>query len=121
MIGVARTIWATRVAALAVLLAVLIQAALGLPVTLRMAADTAPICGAPHPGHGDGTPAHTPHDHTHCLLCQASAAPPLAPNAPPLPLPAPAGWASPQLVRTAQFGLQPALVGFSSRAPPASA
>ncbi len=121
MIGVVRNIWATRLAALAVLLAVLIQAALGLPVTLRMAAGTVPICGAPQAAHGNGTPAQTPHDHAHCLLCQASAAPPLAANAPPLPLPASAVWASPQHVATAEFGLRPAPIGFSSRAPPTTA
>ncbi|MEJ1975245.1 MAG: DUF2946 family protein [Acetobacteraceae bacterium] len=68
-------------AALAVVLGVLLQALLGMPLTLRMmpdGLDGVAFCGAAHPAGAPGDPAQRPagHDHAHCLLCQAGPVPP---------------------------------------------
>jgi hypothetical protein len=69
-----------RGAALAVVLGFLVQALVGMPLTLRMipGLDGIAFCGAAHPAGLPGDPAQLPagHDHDHCLLCQAGPVPP---------------------------------------------
>ena len=120
MVRVLRDFLTVRLAAFAVVAGVLVQAALGLPLTLRMAAFDVPVCSAAHPPRGSETPAVPAHDHAHCLLCQASTAPPLIPAVarlqPPRVIPAELASAA---VSSQLAGR--VTTGFSSRAPPSLA
>ena len=120
MVQAVRIPWAARVAAAVVILAVLVQAGLGLPVMLGMAsAQAAPICSAGH-ASGGGGPLHPGHDHAHCLLCQSSTAPALVASAPVVPRPSETRWMMRHAV-PARLVLGPVPSGFFSRAPPALA
>jgi hypothetical protein len=69
-------------ATLAVVLGFLVQALVGMPLTLRMSPglDGVAFCGAAHGPSAPGDPAQPPagHSHEHCLLCQAGPLPPPA-------------------------------------------
>ena len=118
MVRAVRNSWAVRLAAAAVILAVLVQAAIGLPVMLGMAsADAAPVCSTAHASGGGGTPLHGGHSHAHCLLCQASAAPALGPTIAVVPRPSEARWVVRHLA-PGRLVLGPVPSGLSSRAPP---
>ncbi len=110
-----------RLAALAVIAAMLLQGALGLPATLRMQAGPGAICGAVHPASGGGdTPAPLAHHHAHCLLCQGGLLPPLIPAAEAAAVPMQAPLAAPAGNTPLPVPQRPR-PAFASRAPPASA
>ncbi|WP_158743790.1 DUF2946 family protein [Acidisphaera sp. L21] len=109
-----------RLATLLILMGVLVQSALGLPLSLRMAtppglSQVAEICGQVH-RHSEA-PALPAHDHEHCMLCQGGTLPPL--------LPATLAYAAPILVPAPVFApigtptIPPRTPrAFASRAPP---
>jgi hypothetical protein len=125
----------TRAAPLAWLavFAVVLQLAAGAPLAARMMLDAAwggtldpdtALCAAHQDGDQNGSPRPAPgnghHDHQHCALCQASAAPLLLAATVLLHAPAPARSAPVIPHPSAAPEERPALA-YASRAPPLNA
>ena len=80
-------------------------------------AQAVPICGVAHDGGTTDTPDRPPHDHAHCLLCQANAGPPLLASA--TQVRPPSGYAfMAEVPADGRWFAAAVMTGFRSRAPP---